>query len=454
MWLMASICRMVELTDTRPERTVDLQLVRGAVLSGRVTDDDGEPVVGVQVTALVQMPTGAGRRGWGETGETTAASTDDRGEFRLFGLGAGEYVLAARRNDGRTPAARTTSTGRRLADVLTYYPGTTELAEAQRFMLAEAAEYSDLAFSLQALPSISVSGRVVVSADRIRHGFGQLMPKGDDRAELNMGASSPVMVERDGTFRIDGVTAGTHRLSVRVELSNGEAEVGQLEVTASDEDISGLVVSTHGATTVTGRVVAEPAGARLPEMISVGAMAIGDRMNFGGQEDAIVKPDGRFELKVFHSPVKLYLAGLLEGWAQSGVRWKGHDVRGGLNFDPGQPVEGVEFGLRRATSRITGTVSGVVRDGEDGREGTAIAFRDGADDFSGSGVAGMIPIRGGRFTFGPMAAGDYQVVAVRRFDRSIFGKPDVAELLRARATDMSVGDNETRTVNLALITDY
>ncbi len=41
-------------------------------------------------------------------------------------------------------------------------------------------------------------------------------------------------------------------------------------------------------------------------------------------------------------------------------------------------------------------------------------------------MAGSVPIRDGRFTIGPMPAGDYQVVAVRRFDPSMFGKPEVA----------------------------
>jgi len=439
-----SLGQSSELTESRPERAVDLKLARGAVLSGRITDADGEPIAGVQVVALREIPTGQGRRGWG--GASGGSSTDDRGQFRVFGLAAGDYVLAAQRQD------RAGSKGNRLADVMTYYPGTATLAEAQRFSVGEAAEYNDLTFSLQAMASISVSGRVVVSADRIREGFGAMMPLGDAQ-EFMMGPSSSMMLEPDGSFRIRSVTAGSYRLSVQVELTNGEREVGQLEVAAGDQDISGLVLSTHGATRLRGRVLVEPAGARRPEMMSVGAMALDDRMNFGG-EDTIVKPDGTFELKVFHSPVKLYQSGPLQGWAQSGVRWKGHDVRGGLNFDLGQPVEGVELVLRRATSRITGTVSGVARASEEDAEGTVIAFGDDGDDLAGVGIIGVVPVRDGRFTFGPLAPGDYQVVAIRTFDQSIFGKPDVAELLRARATDVSVGDNETKTVSLTLVTDH
>ena len=444
-----SLGRSIGLTETSPERTVDLKLVRGAVLSGRITDADGEPLAGIHVMALRDMPTGPGRRGWGGVGG--GSSTDDRGQFRVFGLAAGDYVLAAQRQD--RSHTQSGSKGNRLADVTTYYPGTATLAEAQRFSVGDGAEYSDLTFALQALPSISVSGRVVVSADRIRHGFGTMMPQGD-RVEFMMGGSGSMMLEPAGSFRIHGVTPGSYRLSVQVELTNGEREVGHLEVAAGDEDISGLVLSTHGPTTITGRVVLEPAGAQRPEMMSISAMAIGNRINFGGQETVVVKPDGTFELKVFDSPVKLYQSGRLEGWVQSGARWKGHDVRGGLTFDVGQAVEGVELVLRRATSRITGGVSGTVRASGGDAEGTVIAFGDGGEDPAGVGIVGIVPVRDGRFTLGPMSAGAYQVVAVRAFDQSMFGKPDVIELLRTRGTEVSVGENETKTVTLTLITDH
>lgn len=375
--------RSMGLTESSPERTVDLKIVRGAVLSGRITDANGEPLAGVQVMALREMPTGPGRLGWG--GASGGSSTDDRGQFRVFGLAAGEYVLVAQRQD--RPQTQAGSKGNRLADVTTYYPGTATLAEAQRFSVGDAAEYSDLTFALQAMASISVSGRVVVSADRIRQSRASSCPR-------------------------------TAQQRSRAAWSwNPPARGGQ-------------------------------------RLMSIGAMAIDDRMNFWGQEDAIVKPDGTFELKVFHSPVKLYQSGRLQGWVQSGVRWKGHDVRGGLNFDLGQPVDGVELVLRRATSRITGSVSGVQREGEDDNEGTVIVFHQGDENQRGIGMAGSVPIRDGRFAFGPMAAGDYQVVAVRTFDPTMFGKPDVAELLRTRATDVTVGDNETKSVNLTLIADH
>jgi len=439
--------RAVALTVSRPDRTLDLTLVRGAVVSGQVTDAEGEPIAGVQVMALKEMPVGRGIKQWRAV---NGGSTDDRGQFRLFGLEAGEYVLAARA-DGQPPT-RPDSKGNRLTPVTTYYPGTAVLAEAQRLSLAEAAEYSDLALTLQALRSVSVRGRVVVSADRLRHGFITLMPVGDPPEFTGMSGQN--MVDPDGSFRFSGVTAGNYTLSIRVELANGEEQVGQLGISANDEDISDVVVSTYGATPITGRVVAEPAGARLPEMLSIAAQSLSEGMQFAGTQDAQVKPDGTFELKVFQSPVKLFQTGQSAGWAQSAVRWKGHDVSGGLHFEAGQRVAGVEIVVRKTTSRISGAVTGASPSADSDNEGAVIAFREGGEDPAGLGVSAIAPIRDGRFSLGPMLAGDYELVAVRSPDPSFFERIELVELLRARATVVTVGDNETKTVNLTLVTDY
>ena len=440
--------RGIQLTVARPEQTVDLTLVRGAVLSGRVTDAEGEPIASVQVMALKEMPVGRGIRQWRAANGTT---TDDRGQFRVFGLEAGEYVLAARA-DGQPPT-RPDTKGNRLTPVTTYYPGTTVLAEAQRLSLGEGAEYSDLAIALEVLRSVSVRGRVVVSADHLRHGFTMLTPVGDQTDFMGM-ASGQTMVDPDGSFRIPGVIAGNYTLSVRVELANGEQQLGRVDISAGDEDISDVVVPTYGATPITGRVVAEPAGTRLPETLRVGAHPLSDRMQFVGTQDTQVKPDGTFELKVFQSPVKLFQTGQSAGWAQSAVRWKGHDVSGGLHFEAGQRVAGVEIVVRKTTSRISGVVTGASPSAEGGNEGAVIAFRDGAEDMAGLGVSAIVPIRGGRFSLGPMLAGDYQLVAVRSPDASFFERIELVEVLRARATVVTVGDNETKSVNLTLVTDY
>src|SRR5262245_34620063 len=74
---------------------VIIRMVRGCVITGRVTDEFGEPMVGVRVsTDRVRDPEGKpDRRASAMNEMTSSRMTDDRGVYRIFGLEAGAYVV-------------------------------------------------------------------------------------------------------------------------------------------------------------------------------------------------------------------------------------------------------------------------------------------------------------------------------------------------------------------------
>src|SRR5207253_5531571 len=103
--------------------------VRGGVIVGRVTVELGNPMVRVAVFTLF-FPPGNGRAQRNGGG----AQTDDLGQFRLFGLQAGDYtvVAEARGNTYAPPNAPPETEADRQGFVTTYYPGTPDEAAAQR----------------------------------------------------------------------------------------------------------------------------------------------------------------------------------------------------------------------------------------------------------------------------------------------------------------------------------
>lgn len=439
--------RSFGLTDARPERAIDLTMNRGAVLSGRIVDAAGEPMPGIEVTALSRDVINDRTPQWNNV--NGSASTDDRGDFRIFGLAAGEYLVAAK---PQNRLQQTDNRGPKLTTVLTYYPGTPNIEDAQRFALEVAAEHSDLIFSLQEVTAISIRGRVLLPPGQVAESIGMLIPLGADSGPV-MGNERLAEIKRDGTFAFTGVPAGNYHLSVRLNAAPGEERIGELDVTAAEEDIADLVVPMYGPTVIRGRVIL-PSATEVSGPIGVTAFPIRQRIQMMGTEGVVASTkDGTFELKAYHSPVRLHAYVRSGGWAQAAVRWKGQDVARGLSFDTGQPVEGVEILLRRTSSRINGAVSDASRDEQD-NEGIVVLFQSVDDGSGGNGIVAMVPVRDGRFATGVLPAGDYQAVAVRAFDRTIFSRPEQLELLRARATDVSVGDNETKAVSLTLLPDY
>ncbi|HEY1911972.1 MAG TPA: carboxypeptidase-like regulatory domain-containing protein [Vicinamibacterales bacterium] len=130
-------------TSVDSAEPIEIRLAPGAVVTGRVTNPVGDPVVGVQV--VVEVPGTAGARG----PATASAQTDDLGEYRLSGLSAGTYAVAAIAWSAPT-TMQMIGTQVGLAPGLrrTYYPGGSSAAEAELIRLQAGEERSSIDFLL------------------------------------------------------------------------------------------------------------------------------------------------------------------------------------------------------------------------------------------------------------------------------------------------------------------
>jgi hypothetical protein len=101
--------------------SVTVKLIRGGVITGRVTNDAGEPVVGAPVKAT-RVGDEAGRPTSVDVGyaHLWSRTTDDRGVYRIYGLAPGSYIVAAGGSDA-TSSRSTPFAGR----TTTYYPSST-----------------------------------------------------------------------------------------------------------------------------------------------------------------------------------------------------------------------------------------------------------------------------------------------------------------------------------------
>lgn len=79
-----------DLEDGQLRNDLTITIWRPGVIGGTVTDDNGDPLVGVEVRA-VRKVTIAGRR---QSGDAIRQRTDDRGVYRFSDLIPGEYLIA------------------------------------------------------------------------------------------------------------------------------------------------------------------------------------------------------------------------------------------------------------------------------------------------------------------------------------------------------------------------
>jgi hypothetical protein len=77
----------------RTGENVTINLVKGGVITGRVTDSYGEPMVGVRAHAFKVRELEGGQKYLGDLRGTNGRLTDDRGVYRIYGLEPGVYVV-------------------------------------------------------------------------------------------------------------------------------------------------------------------------------------------------------------------------------------------------------------------------------------------------------------------------------------------------------------------------
>jgi hypothetical protein len=229
-------------------RTLDIALPRAGAINGRVVDDFGEPLSRIQVSAVLAS---AGN----DVVVTGTAHTDDRGMFRLYGLGEGSYLVAV---DARIASGPTQSEGQRFGFPRTYAPGTPRREEAARVSLTAGGEAS-VEIRLVEVPLSDIAGRVLNEAGQPLSGAHLSLMTGDSRRGSGTGAST----DAHGRFLIRGVAAGDYQLAVNYtppapsNIGSGgrllppEFVLTRIQVYGSLDD---LVLVTAKGETFTGRI--------------------------------------------------------------------------------------------------------------------------------------------------------------------------------------------------------
>ena len=216
--------RMITVTAGQSLDNVDFRLQKGGAITGRLLDENGEPMPDARIMAMRRAPASApgGRL---LPVPMQGGQTNDLGEFRVSGLAPGEYFIAAIFSFshlspfGGQAVAPTPAGTARTTTATTFYPGTTDQGAAQAIVLAPGTEVGNIVFTMQTAPAFSVSGIVVdESGSPIARALVTLM--GDPRSGM-FGPAGSAQSQEDGRFVIGEVSSGSYRVTASIMMIGG-----------------------------------------------------------------------------------------------------------------------------------------------------------------------------------------------------------------------------------------
>ncbi len=434
----------LEILEGQTVEKVDFALPKGGVITGRILDEFGEPLADAQVAAQRYMNVG-GRRRLVPAGRQ--AMTNDIGEFRLFAIPPGQYYLSATlRSMGPTA-----DSDDRSGYAPTYFPGTANMAEAQKVTVGLGQTVSDINMALIQTHTSRVTGVAVDSQGRPMMGMVMAVPRGDS---VMMMPGPPGQIKPDGSFAIGGLAPGTYVLQTN---GPGGNESASADVTVSGDDVNGIRLAASPPPTASGRVIVDPAAAQSlrPAMLRVTAQPVQfDTMMFGpASGPAVVNDDLTFELKARPGKMRIVLAGPVTGWAVRAVRHRGVDVTdSGIEFRANEDVADVEVEI---TNRLT-DVSGLVTDGRGTaqKDYSVVVFPQDRDKWTPNSryMRTSRPDQDGRFKLNGLPPGAYYIVALDYLDTSgDWTDPEFLDRVRSKATTVSISEGETKSVDLKII---
>jgi len=433
----------IQVLDNQTIERVDISLPHGAIISGRILDEFGEPLSEVMVAPQRFQYIQGQRR---LTGAGRASFTNDLGEFRIFGVPPGQYYLQATWR-GAMPMGFGNADDKSGYAPL-FFPGTLEASQAQRLNVAVGAEISDIVMTMRPIKAVTVTGSIVDSRGQPMNGM--LMISQTDGMNMNMFTGAPV--KPDGTFTLNGLAPGEYLIMAQQMGGNPqEAEVAMTKITVAGEDISGLQLAAAKPISTRGRVIVDPgAASSLPPRLMLQTSSPQMIPMIGMRAPTPVQDDMSFELKTPPGVYRLNLAPAGMGWTIRSIRRAASDVTdSGFEAKNGDDTI-LEVELTNKLTTITGLVTNAR--GEAAKDYTTIVFAQDSERWKGNTryQSSGRPDQDGRFNITGLPPGDYYIIALERLETGEAGDPEFLEKIHTKASRLSLNEGETKTVDLRL----
>jgi hypothetical protein len=491
---------------TRPDRTgtpvvvkdgeaikdLSIAIVRGGVITGSVRDDRDHPVPGLEVRVLRLGYNGVtGERTLTPPGSGSVTATDDRGEYRAYGLPPGSYLVlvpgpptgrgyepirrvtsaevrqalqAARSSTSPVPGAPDAPppmAAVRLNHAPVFHPGVTDVGAASIVTIGLGEERGGIDIAIQLVPTAKLSGTITSSSGGLPPMLSvRLVPAGPQTDILASAGLRGVsaQVQADGRYAFTGVAPGSYTVKALVgwgrrgAAPTGPAQWASADVQFAGEDLS-VDLTLQPGVPVRGRLIFEgsqPTPSELQSLsFSLVPPAAGLAPTPGGGR---VGADGRFSFEnvvpdAYRFVMTWSAPGAGEKWTiKSSIANGRESLDAPLRVNANEPVEWtVTFSDTPAT--LTGAL--VNPGGRAATEYYILVFSADRNHWTpGSRRIRMTrPASDGTFTIRGLPPGEYLLAAPLDLEAGEWNDPALLDQLVRASVKVTLREGETTTQN-------
>ncbi len=420
-------------------RDLTIRMTPQGVVSGRVVDEDGDPMQGVMVQAL-RYVYNQGKR---VAGQVNSANTNDLGEFRLPNLPPGRiFLLAVRQSFGARPAKA------KEAYPVAFYPNAPDLASAEPIDVTPGSDLRGVEFRMRKVRAFRVAGRLLGMPAGQRTAV-MLIPRDMRRTGVPYFGNNNAVVAPDGSFEVTGVLPGAYDAMANARSQGAPSLFARQQVDVANEDVNDLSLTLGPGLNVAGTVRADagelPPGSRMQVRFN--------SADGNNQSNTNLKPDGKFSFGGMSPGVyNADLTALPDGYYLKSVRLGDVEIGpGGLDLTNAQSAA-LEFVIAPGAAVVAGSVQG-----KDGKPVAGIAVSIHPKDPAlarSDREKSTLTDQNGAFTFSSMAPGEYAVFAWDDAENGAWLYPEFRKPFESDASTVKLSSQGRETVQLKpIVTD-
>jgi len=465
---------------------VRIRLAHGAVIAGTLVDPTGQPSIGTTVRAIRYLLRNGERR----AGSSRASAiTDDRGEYRIYGLPPGDYIVGASWRpaflgaqgqelrlttdvdvrDARAPTRAAEVPPQTVALASTFYPGTTAPALAAVLRLAKGEERDGVDMALQIVPTSHVDGTIVLpSSGVLLPGMKvSLMATGQVAFPgLPFDGYRTAAIAPDGSFAFADVLPGRYTVLARTRVPaepatpRGQPQIlwASADISVDGDNVSGLVLALAPGMTIAGQIQFDgtsltPPTDRSAVRVTLQPVLSGDAVSVL-PAGATVDANGHFVLTGV-TPGRYRLSasfpgsGKPDGWnVRSAVVGTVDAFDTPFDVQPNQNIGNAVITFSDHVSQLAGRLQDPTGAGAPGYSVIIFPADQSLWTAESRRIQSVRPSIDGAFRFGNLPPGDYRLAAVDDIEPGQWDDPAILQQLLSTSMPLSIADGERKLQNV------